>query len=399
MPEHNRVLVIDDEPLDRSIAMRAALQAGYQAVGAGGISEARDLLSQDARFECVVLDLSLGSNDGIEIFHTLARLHAAPAIIFVSGFDRRVLGASRRVAASLGHQVAGVLQKPLRRAELCKLLLHLPRGNPSFADAVPMTSPEQLHGAIARGDIRPWFQPKISLATGELGGAEALARWIQPDGLTILPGRFVPAAEQSGSIAVLTDIILGQALAACAAWRKQLPICSVAVNLFPRLLEDQSLTDRIERQLQAHGVPPGALILEITETAGIPDTPRAIEVLTRLRIKGVQLSIDDFGTGHSNLLSLIRLPFSEIKIDQAFVREASVDRDARKVVFASASLGRELGLRVVAEGIETEADTLLVTEAGCDLGQGWLYGAAMPADRFTSLVLSAPSIEPQKSTT
>jgi EAL domain-containing protein (putative c-di-GMP-specific phosphodiesterase class I) len=124
------------------------------------------------------------------------------------------------------------------------------------------------------------------------------------------------------------------------------------------------------------------LVIEITETNGIPDTPRAIEILTRLRIRGVNLAIDDFGTGHSSLLSLVRMPFNEMKIDQAFVRDAVSNRDARKVVRASASLGRELGLKVVAEGVETEVIGQLVTEAGCDIGQGWLYGRAAPPELF-----------------
>jgi EAL domain-containing protein (putative c-di-GMP-specific phosphodiesterase class I) len=134
--------------------------------------------------------------------------------------------------------------------------------------------------------------------------------------------------------------------------------------------------------LQAHDVPPNALVLEVTENNGIPDTPVATEILTRLRIRGVNLSIDDFGTGHSSLLSLVRMPFNEMKIDQAFVREALSGRDSRKVVRASASLGRELGLTVVAEGVENEQLAQLVTEAGCDVGQGWLYGKAVPRDVF-----------------
>jgi EAL domain-containing protein (putative c-di-GMP-specific phosphodiesterase class I) len=165
-------------------------------------------------------------------------------------------------------------------------------------------------------------------------------------------------------------------------------------NISPLLLDDPGLTDRIERSLQAHGVPPGALILEITESNGIPDTPCAIGILTRLRIRGVNLSVDDFGTGHSSMLSLVRMPFNEMKIDQAFVREAETNRDARKVVRASASLGRELGLNVVAEGIETDAIARLAQDAGCHVGQGWLYGRAVPAEIFRAR-LEEPVVEPR----
>ena len=180
--------------------------------------------------------------------------------------------------------------------------------------------------------------------------------------------------------AALTDMMLDRALLACARWRHKRPDCWVAVNVSPLLLDDPGLTDRIEQKLRQHGVPPGALVLEITESNGIPDTPCAMEILTRLRIRGVNLSVDDFGTGHSSLLSLVRMPFNEMKIDQAFVRDAISNRDARKVVRASASLGRELGLKVVAEGVETEAMARLVQDAGCHVGQGWLYGRAVPSE-------------------
>ena len=190
----------------------------------------------------------------------------------------------------------------------------------------------------------------MSLATGATIGAEALARWVTLNGRLVLPTDFIPVSEQGDQGRALTDAILDQALFACARWRHRRPECHVAVNLSPLLLDDPGLTDRIDAALHKHGVPPGALVVEITESNGIPDTPRATEIRTRLRIRGVNLAVDDFGTGHSSLLSLVRMPFNEMKIDQAFVREAAVNRDARKVVRASASLGRELGLKVVAEG-------------------------------------------------
>jgi EAL domain-containing protein (putative c-di-GMP-specific phosphodiesterase class I) len=132
--------------------------------------------------------------------------------------------------------------------------------------------------------------------------------------------------------------------------------------------------------------------VEITETNGIPDTPCAMEILTRLRIRGVNLAVDDFGTGHSSLLSLVRMPFNEMKIDPAFVADAISNRDARKVVRASASLGRELGLKVVAEGVETEAMARLVQDAGCQVGQGWLYGRAVPPEIFQANLEPSPEI-------
>jgi EAL domain-containing protein (putative c-di-GMP-specific phosphodiesterase class I)/CheY-like chemotaxis protein len=378
-----RLLVIDDQRLDRAITTHAASRMGFAATAAASIAEMRDLLEQGARFDIVVLDLLLGNEDGLEALPLLSRFNPSAVIVLASGFDGRILAASQRVASGLGLRVAGVLRKPILPTALQRMLRQEPGAQNLSADAGLLIPPERIRAAIANGRIRPWFQPKMSLTSGAVVGTEALARWVQPGGgESIGPASFIPVAEQHGLIADLTDTMLDQSLEACARWRQQRPDCWVAVNLSPMLLDDPGLNDRIEQRLQKHGVPPGALVLEVTENKGIPDTPCATKILTRLRIRGVNLSIDDFGTGHSSLLSLVRMPFNEMKIDQAFVREAVASRDSRKVVRAAASLGRELGLKVVAEGVETETMAHLVEDAGCQVGQGWLYGRAVPPEEF-----------------
>lgn len=382
MPHRQKLLVIDDQRLDRAIATQAALRVGYNTSGAASIAETRALLEQGLRFEFVLLDLSLGEEDGLGVLPLLARFNPGGVVVLASGFDGRVLAASQRLASGLGLRVAGVLRKPILPAALQRILRQEPSRMVVGTEGHAAIDPARIRRALADGSIRPWFQPKTSLATNLIVGTEALARWIGPDGVPVPPSAFIPAAEEAGLISDLTDAMLDQALRACGRWRALRPDCWVAVNISPLLLDDAGLTDRIEQALQAHKVPPNALVLEITESTGIPDTPMAMEILTRLRIRGVNLSIDDFGTGHSSLRSLVRMPFNEMKIDQSFVREAVDSRDSRKVVRASASLGRELGLKVVAEGVETGPMAELVEEAGCHMGQGWLYGRAMAADVF-----------------
>lgn len=394
MPASQRLLVVDDQRLDRAIATHAATRAGFRVTGAASIGETRALFEKGERFDFVMLDLSLGSEDGLEVLPLLARFNSSAVIVLASGFDGRILAACQRLATGLGLLVAGVLRKPILPTALQRLLRQAPLGNTTHDDTTQSIPAEQIRLAIAAGQIKPWFQPKTSLVNGGIVGAEALARWVRADGRSVSPAAFIPVAEQSGLVGHLTDSILDQALAACAQWRQKRPDCWVAVNLSPLLLDDMSLPDRIEQKLQAHGVPPGALVLEVTENNGIPDTPCAIEILTRLRIRGVNLSVDDFGTGHSSLLSLVRMPFNEMKIDQAFVREAVSNRDSRKVVRASASLGRELGLNVVAEGVETEVMAQLVEDAGCHVGQGWLYGRAVPPELFHAQLTEAAAAEP-----
>jgi EAL domain-containing protein (putative c-di-GMP-specific phosphodiesterase class I) len=167
-------------------------------------------------------------------------------------------------------------------------------------------------------------------------------------------------------------------LEACSRWRMRHPNLRVAVNISPLVLADSRLPDEIERLLSATGLGPGALIAEITESTVIGNPLLVAEVLTRLRIKGIELSIDDFGTGYSSLLSLLRMPFSELKVDRSFVSQCETDAEAWKIVRATVSMARELGLRVVAEGIETEPVVKLLRDIGCDTGQGWFFGRAMP---------------------
>lgn len=382
MQSNGRLLIIDDQRLDRAIASHAATRAGFSVAVATGIADTRTLLEAGNRFAFVLLDLSLGSEDGLEVLPLLARYTSEAVVVLASGFDGRILNACERIASGLGLRVAGVLRKPILPAALLRILRSAPRARMSADGLGPAMSPDQVRLALLDGSIRPWFQPKTSLANGNTVGSEALARWVRADGLVIPPSAFIQVAEDSGLIGALTDTILNAALEACARWRLSRPDCWVAVNISPLLLDDRALTDRIEQRLQAHGVPPNALVVEITETNGIPDTACATEILARLRIRGVNLSIDDFGTGHSSLRSLVRMPFNEMKIDQSFVREAISSRDSRKVVRASASLGRELGLNVVAEGVETDQMADLVSDAGCHVGQGMLYGQAVPPEVF-----------------
>ena len=229
-----------------------------------------------------------------------------------------------------------------------RVVAKVEHGDPPPADGV-------LAAAILGGLILPHYQPKVSLRDRRVVGVEALARWpdcANGDGMS--PEIFVPLAERSGQIVPLTLHIMRTALEACARWRVRHQDCCVAVNISPLVLADPTLPDVIEQMLTETGLGPGALIAEITESTVIANPTVAAEVLTRLRIKGIELSIDDFGTGHSSLLTLLRLPFSELKIDRSFISMCETDAEAWKIVRATISMARELGLRVVAEGIETE---------------------------------------------
>ena len=378
-----RLLVVDDERVQRMLVTRAVVPMGFLVDAVADLATAAAHL-RDHRYDAVVLDLSLGDTEGVSLLAALRETGHDPILIFLSGLDERVLSASLRLAACMGLRVAGMLRKPASPTELRTLLRDAPEllgyGLPedvklAAAEACPPTV-DELARAIETNIIVPHFQPQVALGDRRVVGVEALARWPREPGLTP-PDSFVPIAEQSGLIVPLTFHVLRTSLEACARWRKHFPSCHVAVNISPLVLADPRLPDEIERLLRETGLGPGALIAEITESTVIANPLMAAEVLTRLRIKGIELSIDDFGTGHSSLLTLLRLPFSELKIDRSFVSCCDTDPDAWKIVRATVSMARELGLRVVAEGIETESVLRMLCDADCEVGQGWYFGQAM----------------------
>ena len=253
----------------------------------------------------------------------------------------------------------------------------------SSVSVLPPTSARDdasaLAEALAQGQIVAAFQPKVTIATGELIGVEALARWTSPSRGKIDPEVFIPIAEREGLITDLTLAVLQDALNTCALMRRHVPDITMAVNISPTLLSNPELPDLIDQALCRARVPAHALVAEITESQAIIDLPAARRTLEALRSRGISCSIDDFGTGHASLLSLLRLPFSELKIDRAFVSGCAEDREAEMIVRATLGLAREMGLHVVAEGIETEITEAVLRELGCRTGQGFRYGKPIAA--------------------
>jgi len=255
--------------------------------------------------------------------------------------------------------------------------------SPTAAPAQPppdRPTATELADAIARRAIRTEFQPKVALATGALVGMEALARWTDPELGPVSPDRFIPLAERSGLIARLTAQVLEDALAAARLLRRRHPEATVAVNISPVLLDDPALPEAIAAALAAAGLPASALVAEITEGKPFANPTRAAGVLTSLSRHGVTCAMDDFGTGYATLPALLQMPFTELKIDRSFVTRAADLPEAAKLVRATIRLAQALGLRVVAEGVENAEVETLLREAGCDAGQGFHYGRAMPMD-------------------
>jgi EAL domain-containing protein (putative c-di-GMP-specific phosphodiesterase class I) len=235
----------------------------------------------------------------------------------------------------------------------------------------------QLDEAIDRGEVWIAFQPQLDLSTNRITGAEALARWTHPEKGPIAASEFVAAAEQSDRIGKLTAFVLEQAILTAASINKRGAAFDIAVNLSGKLLSDKTLVKKVAFLLQRHGLDPKHLTLELTESAALTEEGQALDSLTQLRDMGVTISIDDYGTGFSTLEYLRTIPAAELKIDQSFVKGMADNRSDRLMVQSTIALAHSLGRRVVAEGVENRELLDMLTEMGCDVGQGFVIGRPM----------------------
>jgi EAL domain-containing protein (putative c-di-GMP-specific phosphodiesterase class I) len=230
--------------------------------------------------------------------------------------------------------------------------------------------------AIERQSLHLAFQPKVAIGSGRLAGVEALARWDHPALGAIEPATFVPMAERFGSIDALTEWVIGAALHQWREWREQGLTTNIAINISALSLRDVHFPDHLDRMCRTEGVPCERVTVEVTEGA-TQHVIRLLDTLTRFRIKGFGLSLDDFGTGYSSLLQLRQLPYTEIKIDQCFVRDAASSRESRLIIEAVVGLAHGLGLVATAEGVEDAQTLAWLGRLGCDVAQGFLVARPM----------------------
>ena len=247
----------------------------------------------------------------------------------------------------------------------------------------------QLDEAIDRGEVWVAYQPKLDIETRRIIGAEALARWTHPEKGPIAASEFVAAAEQHNRIGKLTDFVLEKAVAAAAQINKRDPEFNMAVNLSARLLTDKGFTLRLSALLARHGLAPNHLTLELTETAALVDSGKGLDMIGRLRDLGINIAIDDYGTGQSTLDYLKKIPANEIKIDQSFVKGIVDNRSDRLMVQSTIGLAHSLGRKVVAEGVEHRDILDVLVELDCDIAQGFAVGRPMSLDSLAKRVASA----------
>lgn len=244
----------------------------------------------------------------------------------------------------------------------------------------------QLRHAMDRDELQLHYQPKLRLRDGIITGAEALLRWNSPDMGAVSPAKFIPVAEASGLIVPIGEWVLRTACTQMQSWHAQGHAIKVAVNLSPRQFRQKNLVEVVASALQATGLAPGALELEITEGTAMANAEQAIKVLGEIHALGVKLAVDDFGTGYSSLAYLKRFPLDTLKIDRSFVIDVGIDPSSEAIMCATIALAHSLKLKVVAEGVETAAQRDFLTAAGCNEMQGFLCSPALPASEFSALL-------------
>jgi len=307
------------------------------------------------------------------------------SMILVSALDDVLLGSAATMTQAYGVRIIGTCGKPVTREKLFTVLQHYVPQNgvveSSLDKAFPLES-EQVLAGIAAGQFEPFFQPKVALATGRVVGAEALARWRHPAYGLLGPETFLPPLARAGYLDELSWVMLALGALQAGRWSNAGLHASVAVNVSATSLADPNYAEAVTQIVTGQGLEPASMILELTESEAIRNVAAAIENLTRLRMRGFGLAIDDYGVGYSSMQELSRMPFTEVKIDRSFVMAAASSEKHRMMIAHTVEVARLSGLKVVAEGVETRAEMDLVASLGCDMIQGFLVAEPMDAGEF-----------------
>jgi EAL domain-containing protein (putative c-di-GMP-specific phosphodiesterase class I)/FixJ family two-component response regulator len=386
-----KVMLVDDEPFMLKLLGRQLENFGFSSPWAyTNGHEALDALAGPLGApDLILLDLNMPEIDGIEFVRQLGERRFEGSLILVSGEDERLMQAASTLVSAHGIGFIGHLKKPASHEALAALLdLWKPPKVTRFHSANVQYDADTLAAAIANGELVNYYQPKVAVADGRVVGVETLVRWRHPvDGL-VFPDQFIGVAEANGQIDALTRVVLMEALAQTKVWNDAGLALRVAVNLSMDNLRTLDFADFIANQAAIVGVSPSHVVLEVTESRLMGDLRTPLEILSRLRLKRFRLSIDDFGTGHSSLSQLRDLPFNELKIDRGFVHRAWGNDTLSAIFDASLHMAHQIGMEVVAEGVEDRDDWGFLRRSGCDLAQGYFIARPMPAAELPAWIES-----------
>jgi EAL domain-containing protein (putative c-di-GMP-specific phosphodiesterase class I) len=365
---------------------RKALVAGLKSIGARHILEAADGVAALEYFsdliqpiDIIICDLEMPNMDGMAFIRHVGEAGTPVSLILASAMDRSVVASVETMTRAYGLNMLGAIEKPATPKKLKALIerhgVVLQPAGQKAAEEFPVN---EIVAAMEQRQFVPYFQPKVDIASGKLVGAESLVRWRHPQRGIQPPGTFLDTIERKGMMDELTWMMLEKSAAHCVGWQAQGFPVTVSVNLSVASLEDPAFADRVVKAVEKQQLAPKYMTLEITESVAMTNVANCLEGLARLRMKGFGLSIDDYGTGHSSLQQLARIPFTELKIDQSFVTHCAANTQNRTMLESSIDMARKLGIKSVGEGVETLDDWNLLKQLGCDIAQGYYLAKPMP---------------------
>jgi EAL domain-containing protein (putative c-di-GMP-specific phosphodiesterase class I)/CheY-like chemotaxis protein len=387
LPLH--ILILEDHPFQQMYARElvASLGISHITTARDGSDAFEKIRGNPRPVDIVICDLKMEGMDGIEFIRHVATEKLAKAVILASVLDDDLQRSVEDMARAYGVTVLGRLDKPIARDDLQALIegyaeLSQSRHPRAGADGPPL-SVEDIRQALKQRQFVPWFQPRINAQDRVLQGVEALARWLHPEHGTIGPDRFIPLVETHELMNEFTRVIMLQAMEQGRRWQLAGMQVPVSVNFSVTTLQDTDMASIIRNIAVGAGMPPKQVTVEVTETGVADNFAAVLETLTRLRMYGFSLSIDDYGTGYSSMRQLSQIPFTEVKIDRAFISRVDSTPKNRAIVNSTLSLARELNLNTVAEGVETEAELTALKTMGCDLIQGFIIARPMAGELCT----------------
>lgn len=380
------ILVLEDDDFQRTLLVNMLKKTQIaQVIEADSAETALNLLRERSELvDIAVCDLQLGEMDGLAFIRYVAEEELARAILVVSSHSRQVLDATAAMVRAYRVQLLGAIQKPLDPFELEHCLSTYKNKYRPISRVRVNVSESRVIEALQRQEIRAYFQPKISLQSGRVTSVEALARWHDAELGWIPPTDFVRQITRLDANDQLNTMMLEQTIEWLGNWHRRGLMIRASVNMTPDGLRRLQTADYVIEQLAIQQVEPEYLTIEITESAALSNDASTFESLSRLRMRGVSFSIDDFGTGFSSLERLLDAPFSELKVDQAFVSKMNCSKKHFALVRGSIVLAKDLGLHCVAEGVDSRSTVRLLKALRCDELQGFLFSPAIDGDSLFS---------------
>jgi len=371
-----RLLIVDDERDICELIVDVAELRGFETqcvVTPDGVEAALLAFKPDA----IMLDLMMPGTDGVELLRQLDESIRTCAIVLMSGHDQRVLSSAKRLGIAHGLNIISTQEKPIDIAVLRGTLDALF----TLQDKREITLSLIENAAVQKEEIALFYQPIVEMATGKVRGLEALVRWYHPQHGLLTPDRFLSNLDEK-NFSALAHHIMQVAVADAARFHALGFGLAISINMTASNLIDLAVPDRLDALCQQHKLKNDRINIEVTEGEAMRDVRRTMEVLTRLRLRGFGVAIDDFGIGYSSLRELQRLPFSVMKMDKSFITDMVENRDSRMITQTVIDLGHNLNLKVVAEGVETLEVYRLLQEKNCDLAQGYLMSRPQPFDKL-----------------